>query len=766
MEKPPFSSKVFDINVPNQQVEYQFFNAFKQIQVEMERLKMESKEFSDSMSKTKDVLMSIDDCTQTLNDLDHEIKQEKIIGNNQESQLEESQVIAKYREIYSKSKELEMTLKKLNDPTYTQALKMRGFDQDQENLLIKIDSTIKGIETKIEEWREFQMDENNQKDGSQQYSPNEIYKTCKIVENYINEKYNKYIDFCQQIAPELLIQNLNLSPPRNINFSSYMTPNNTKNKSSLNSFASSLRESLPSSPKSDVLYRRYMNLRKSRRRSKINRLSKYEKRLNISENQTLKPITTQQRYIYSPYITPKTTNISNTQSPHKSPNKENQNNISCISVASTINRATPNKLKQDRKESNNLDLSKFSTKIQHTPCKLSKKPPALKKLATEKNLSRQESAMKQSQPTPRQQIELQFQRTPGFGTVKRRHRRRAARLDTSPYKPPKKPDNFVEFSPKKNSPQKHIEMPSFNPPPSLAPQHSSTSPQRVAVAVRQKIVNNQSEQPKPQSPAKPKLELAVTLPISLKSSQPQQPQSSNDILGLTSTPPALKNDDKKEDDGKQNNTTWSWGNLGGSDDKKKEVNTDKITNPFGSFTMSDKTDEKSQDANNSINKSGWENVGVSNNDPTSIYKSRITEIYQQMRQTEKLAKLMAQIDQNRGDIGWMHSLYVKICNKYNVEPQPMVSNNNSNWNNLLGGNSKSGGFGSMSGWGTQNNKNNNNVTNNPWTGFGSNNNGYSNNNNNNNNNSWGNWGSVTHQVIIMEVIWDLHQCRIQISHHG
>jgi len=146
-----------------------------------------------------------------------------------------------------------------------------------------------------------------------------------------------------------------------------------------------------------------------------------------------------------------------------------------------------------------------------------------------------------------------------------------------------------------------------------------------------------------------------------------------------------------------------------------------------------------------------------------VYKQRLSTIYNQEGQQQKLPKLLGQIDAHSQDANWMHSLYIKVCKKYNKNPEPMVNgsgsttmttnNGNTQCNNQSGpsggsswgsswgsmnntSSNNSSGFGNMNAWGNispQKQQSNNQNGNNLWSSMGSNNNG--------NSNSWGNWGN-------------------------
>merc|ERR1712129_292502 len=150
-----------------------------------------------------------------------------------------------------------------------------------------------------------------------------------------------------------------------------------------------------------------------------------------------------------------------------------------------------------------------------------------------------------------QSTELEFKRTPGFQTIKRKDRRRAARFDITPYKPPKKPVDFVQFSPEKikNSPspvrksvplqnEKQEEEKNV-----FAP----ITPQKVKSSKKSKLEN------------KPSLDLKPTVLIT-PPSKPKTPNDANNIFGLTTSvtpPPKLE---KKPDPVPEAPTnTWKWG---------------------------------------------------------------------------------------------------------------------------------------------------------------------------------------------------------------
>merc|ERR1712228_479301 len=128
-----------------------------------------------------------------------------------------------------------------------------------------------------------------------------------------------------------------------------------------------------------------------------------------------------------------------------------------------------------------------------------------------------------------------------MGTIKRRDRRRAARFDTTPYKPPKKPADFVQFSP-----EKQVDA-------ILPIQQNSSIP-----VLEKKEKKNKFEN-------KPSLDLQPTVPIT-PPSKPQVAVSSNNILGLTSTPPPLlqqQKEEKTENEKEAASNVWKWGSNDG-----------------------------------------------------------------------------------------------------------------------------------------------------------------------------------------------------------
>merc|ERR1712228_489713 len=287
--------------------------------------------------------------------------------------------------------------------------------------------------------------------------------------------------------------------------------------------------------------------------------------------------------------------------------------------------------------------------------------------------------------------ELEFKRTPGFQTIKRRDRRRAARFDTTPYKPPKKPADFVQFSPEKqvDAPlpiQQNVSIPVLE----------KTEEKKMTVPLTPNVNKKKNK-----FENKPSLDLQPTVPIT-PPSKPQVAVSSNNILGLTSTPPPLlqqQKEEKTENEKEAASNVWKWGS---NDDKKEKKQENKVesaaSNPFGSLGKMSFDDNKSENNQSGI----WgNNIGQKQEDsmdPLSVYKDRLTKIYQQVGQQSKLQGVLGKVENNKGNIPWIHSLYIKVCTKYNLNPEPMVGGNQQTQNNQQ---SSSG-----SGWG--NNQNNNN----------------------------------------------------------
>eukprot|EP01084_Bolivina_argentea_P089017 160713_1 len=196
-KKKIFSSEIFDENVPNEEVTYEFFNAFKQIQVEIERLRIERNTFNESISKTKlELSQSSDECSNKLLNLDRELKTEKQICNSLQSELFECKLKTSHQKMYSDAIELKTKCEKLKDKTYTNALKKRGLDEKQENILYKISKNINNTQYKVDELRAYKHDEteynNNNNNKSNKLSANYIYQRCMQVENIVKDRYNKY----------------------------------------------------------------------------------------------------------------------------------------------------------------------------------------------------------------------------------------------------------------------------------------------------------------------------------------------------------------------------------------------------------------------------------------------------------------------------------------------------------------------------------------------------------------------------------------------
>merc|ERR1712228_462427 len=374
-------------------------------------------------------------------------------------------------------------------------------------------------------------------------TPNEIYKSCLSVERLVKDRYRKYLELIQENAPHLMLETLSIASPQN------NVSNVKPTASSLNTFASGLRDSLPSSPKSDALYKKHMGLRKysfGQTPKRIgDKLAKYEKRLNYARHSSLKPI---KKYNYKQFVSPKpiksatprahtlTFNNQTTRihSPTHSPNKENFKK-------SMHSSPYLSRLREKRQEynQNNVDVSNFKTKVQITPCKSSKNTQKFKKFT-----SRQQ-----------QSTELEFKRTPGFQTIKRRDRRRAARFDTTPYKPPKKPADFVQFSPEKQVDAiLPIQQNSSIPVLEKKEEKKMTVPLTPNVNKKKNKFEN-----------KPSLDLQPTVPIT-PPSKPQVAVSSNNILGLTSTPPPLlqqQKEEKTENEKEAASNVWKWGSNDG-----------------------------------------------------------------------------------------------------------------------------------------------------------------------------------------------------------
>ena len=54
-----------------------------------------------------------------------------------------------------------------------------------------------------------------------------------------------------------------------------------------------------------------------------------------------------------------------------------------------------------------------------------------------------------------------------------------------------------------------------------------------------------------------------------------------------------------------------------------------------------------------------------------VYVKRVTAIYDEMNQMDKLPKVLRQMNEHKQDGEWLHALYSKICSKYNqVEEEP------------------------------------------------------------------------------------------------
>merc|ERR1712173_526364 len=118
--------------------------------------------------------------------------------------------------------------------------------------------------------------------------------------------------------------------------------------------------------------------------------------------------------------------------------------------------------------------------------------------------SKAKSGLSMQQTIVNQQAtELEFKRTPGFQTIKRKDRRRAARFDITPYKPPKKPADFVQFSPEK--PIKKS--------PSRSPirQQKKKEENKINIAVPSTPPRPKMKKDKSQN--KPSLDLQPTVPI-------------------------------------------------------------------------------------------------------------------------------------------------------------------------------------------------------------------------------------------------------------
>eukprot|EP01084_Bolivina_argentea_P299114 515573_1 len=672
--KKAFSSAIFDDNVPNQEVEYEFFNAFKQIQVEIERLRVSSNTLKTSMKQTESVLDSA--CGLKLKQLGADMKQEKENRNHLESRLDGHKLKDEHQEMYRNAMRLKTKSQKLKYPTYTKALKMRGLDEDQEKQLIGISDKINSAQKSIDAWREYTNDERHyqHKHSSDKQTPNEVYKSCVKVENLVTDRYHKYKELVSQHAPHLLMQSLVISPPR---------------KST--AFSSPIR--------CDALYAKHMQLRATPKyqssssssihstpRNKWSKLSKYEKRLNHSKATN--------KSKYNPFLTPTTISSKSTtphgNTPSHSPNNKDKFNISNISnilqpPSRRLSSAASTRRSSAARVKVAMDFKSFETKIQRTPCKSAKKPEALKKLMTEKKLSRQQSIAMKDNIGAQTPSYFKFDKTPGFNTIKRKDRRRAARLQrqTPPeYKAPQKPSNFVQFSPTKKeiivtTTETKVESP----------------PQRPPSPIRAKQKKSPSK-----SDIKPAVERQATEVIE----SPAAAQTMNNILGLTQTPPPLQEEKEEKKEAKSN-----WQNT-----------TNTMTNAFGSFGVSSKVEEAQAPPVNAL----------------SVYKERVTNIYNKVGQSQKLQKVLPKFDANN-NTAWMHSLYVKICGKYNVTPQGMVSNTmqqntgaSGGWGSF--GNTANTGFGSMSNWNTNNNESQTNA----FSNFGSG-------NNNNNSSSSFNWGN-------------------------
>eukprot|EP01084_Bolivina_argentea_P217958 369969_1 len=56
----------------------------------------------------------------------------------------------------------------------------------------------------------------------------------------------------------------------------------------------------------------------------------------------------------------------------------------------------------------------------------------------------------------------------------------------------------------------------------------------------------------------------------------------------------------------------------------------------------------------------------------NVYRERIIKIYERINQTQKLAKILNQMEKHKLEMVWLQGLYVKICQKYNITHEPLI----------------------------------------------------------------------------------------------
>lgn len=68
-----------------------------------------------------------------------------------------------------------------------------------------------------------------------------------------------------------------------------------------------------------------------------------------------------------------------------------------------------------------------------------------------------------------------------------------------------------------------------------------------------------------------------------------------------------------------------------------------------------------------------ETQNIDDVDFDELYQQRILKIYGSHQQSHKLPYILQRMKEHRGDMIWLHSLYVRICKKYQIDPEPVIT---------------------------------------------------------------------------------------------
>ena len=620
-----FGSDVFD-NAPADKPRYQFYEAFKQIHCEMEQLCVDAAKFEGQMMDTqRRVKGQILESGEQLKKLVIDLGKEKGKNNANESKLHSVSLCEKVRKMRAEVTSLQTKLQKLSDPTYARAVKKRGVNEEEEKRLESMHCESQKVLTKISKLNAFRSDEHRV--NGQVSTPHDVYKTCVSVEKQVRDRYSKYLNLAQEYAPHLLMEGLNLDDAKT----------NTRQRSQGQRVESSklMTDCSPKNPEMAALAQRHKSLIKSRRYRSGRRAQSARQRRNGIQRRNIHrymtPQTSPTRAV--PVIVSGLAVPANDNPPTKA--------FSRISVSPLRDSASYlQRAKKEKQQDSALDVSSFTTKIQHTPCKSTKTTCALKRRASgtiSAPFSSQSTsahiALSQQKATP-----LRFDNVSGIGTIRRSDRRRAARaiLEATPYKPPsKRADQTI---------QKPIH--------SLSNTAALTSSSTLLITPKKK----------------------KSVPVE----SPMAPKAAPALEPVGAVP------DEKEE--KQSNQ-WGGGWNNNAEEKKEEQST---SNLFGSLSFGDAAREtiigtpatkKDNNAKSLNTGSGWgqpanpQTPSPQQNEQSAadIYKQRLTAIYNAEGQQHKLPKLLGQIEDHRQDPNWMHSLYVKVCGKYNRNPEPMAA---------------------------------------------------------------------------------------------